>query len=654
MVPVTVAQRPVRVTVAPESAELMAIGQTVQLVASVYDSNENLIVNPAVSWKSQNVAVAAVDRMGLVTAAGNGMTQIVAASGDFTSMATITVTQKAVRIAILPESATLTALEETLQLEAVVYDSNDYPIADAPVAWSSDDTEVASVSDTGLVTPHRNGTAQITATSDDLSGTARVRVAVPSPDRASLITLYNSLGGPEWLNSENWLSDLPVKDWYGVMLNTENRVIELSLPDNDLKGPIPAAVGELVHIRKLRLNGNTGLVGPLPMTITGLTLDVLNLADTQLCAPSDADWQSWLNQIQDARVEECVNNINDLNALFAIYYQTGGSNWHNASSWLTNTPADTWYGVETTRQGRVEHLYLQENNLSGVIPPEIGQLSDLVSLFMHKNQLTGRLPVELSNLNRLRLFNLGTNQLSGPIPPEFSRLSTLSHLYLDHNALTGTIPPELGQNTGLVYLDLGWNRLTGPIPPELGQLAILEWLGLGTNLLSGTIPAELRNLSNLRILWLSDNRLTGEIPSYIGQFRRLEWLKLERNRLTGPIPSELGQMSTISLIDLSVNQLTGSIPPELGQIDAIHTMDLHDNRLSGVIPPELGNTRFNRLNLSNNVDLMGPLPRTFLNTSIKYLNLGRTQVCVPVDDEFQEWLETISQRFVANCNDGDN
>lgn len=500
-------------TVAPESAELVAIGQTVQLVASVYDSNDNLIADPAVSWKSQNVAVATVDRAGLVTGAGNGMTQIAATSGAFTSMVSITVTQKAVRIAILPESATLTALEETLQLEAVVYDANDHPIAGAPVSWSSDDTEVASVSDTGLVTPHKNGTAQITVTSDGLSGTARVRVAVPSPDRATLITLYNALGGPEWMNSQNWLSDLPVNDWYGVMLNAENRVIELSLPDNDLRGPIPASMGELVHIRKLRLNDNTDLVGPLPMAITGLTLDVLDLGGTNLCAPADADWQSWLSQIQDARLGECVNDLDDLNALFAIYYQTGGSNWHNASNWLTNTPAETWYGVETTRQGRVEHLYLQENNLSGIIPPEIGQLSDLVSLFMYKNQLTGRLPVELSNLNRLRLFDLGTNQLSGPIPPEFSRLSTLSDLYLDHNELTGTIPPELGQNTGLVNLKLGSNRLTGPIPPELGQLAFLEWLGLGTNLLSGTIPAELQHLSNLRILWLSDNRLTGEIPS---------------------------------------------------------------------------------------------------------------------------------------------
>lgn len=110
----------------------------------------------------------------------------------------------------------------------------------------------------------------------------------------------------------------------------------------------------------------------------------------------------------------------------------------------------------------------------------------------------------------------------------------------------------------------------------------------------------------------------------------------------------------IALIDLSVNQLTGSIPAELGQIEAIHTMDLHDNRLSGVIPHELGNTRFNRLDLSNNFDLMGPLPRTFLNTSIMYLNLGRTQVCVPVDDEFQEWLDTISRSVVTHCADGDS
>ena len=46
-------------------------------------------------------------------------------------------------------------------------------------------------------------------------------------------------------------------------------------------------------------------------------------------------------------------------------------------NWLTDRPLGEWTGVETDSDGRVIRLYLDGNNLSGAIPPELGNLTRL-------------------------------------------------------------------------------------------------------------------------------------------------------------------------------------------------------------------------------------------------------------------------------------
>ena len=66
------------------------------------------------------------------------------------------------------------------------------------------------------------------------------------------------------------------------------------------------------------------------------------------------------------------------------------------------------------------------------------------------------------------------NQLTGPIPPELGNLTNLTNLDLSHNELSGPIPPELGNLTNLTYLRLGDNELTSPIPQSFLALDMLE------------------------------------------------------------------------------------------------------------------------------------------------------------------------------------
>ena len=137
---------------------------------------------------------------------------------------TVTVRQAAVSIAIDPRTATLMAIDETVQLTAAVRDGNGHPVSGAEVAWSSSDETVATVSVGGLVTAVMNGTATITARTGSLSDTVMVTVLVPRSDRNVLIAFYESTGGEQWSVKSNWLSVHALESWYGVTVNADGRV----------------------------------------------------------------------------------------------------------------------------------------------------------------------------------------------------------------------------------------------------------------------------------------------------------------------------------------------------------------------------------------------------------------------------------------------
>ena len=59
------------------------------------------------------------------------------------------------------------------------------------------------------------------------------------PDRAALVALYNATDGPNWEYNANWLSDAPLREWYGVGTDSGGRVVWLSLTNNGLNGTIP-------------------------------------------------------------------------------------------------------------------------------------------------------------------------------------------------------------------------------------------------------------------------------------------------------------------------------------------------------------------------------------------------------------------------------
>jgi Leucine-rich repeat (LRR) protein len=97
-----------------------------------------------------------------------------------------------------------------------------------------------------------------------------------------------------------------------------------------------------------------------------------------------------------------------------------------------------------------------------------------------------KFPKSKEDLLALTALRLNECNITGSIPAELGQLKNLIELSLYENNLTGEIPKELGQLASLTHLDLENNQLTGEIPKELGQLASLEELHLYGNQLTGT------------------------------------------------------------------------------------------------------------------------------------------------------------------------
>ena len=325
-------------------------------------------------------------------------------------------------------------------------------------------------------------------------------LCAPLSDREILEALYDATRGEEWAQRDGWLTGAPLGDWHGVTTDGAGRVDELALYGNNLRGRVPAELGQLDRLRLLDLSYNW-LGGPIP--------------------PDLANVETF---------EEIYLESNLLDGSIPLE--------------LGSLPALT-------------HLYLLDNRLEGTIPPELGTLSNLQDLRISENRLTGRIPPEFGDLSSVATIWMDGNELEGEVPPELGSLSSVATLYLGSNKLSGEIPPELGALENIQNLALDFNDLSGPIPAELGDLASLTGeLNLVGNRLSGEIPAELGNLRHLAKLRLGRNDLSGALPPELGRMHSLEWLDLSSNPgLAGPLPSTFTHLANLGRFEAAGTKL---------------------------------------------------------------------------------------------------
>lgn len=132
--------------------------------------------------------------------------------------------------------------------------------------------------------------------------------------------------------------------------------------------------------------------------------------------------------------------------LAVVYYATKGAKWDVNTDWLTSKNECSWYGVECNSFGKVINLDLGYIKVDGLVPREIGLLSELQDLDLHGNDLQGVIPHKLmTGLKKLEYLRLQMNGMFGAIHKEIVNMKNLKQLFLYGNYIAGTIPKELAQ-----------------------------------------------------------------------------------------------------------------------------------------------------------------------------------------------------------------
>nr|XP_027061930.1 probable LRR receptor-like serine/threonine-protein kinase At3g47570 [Coffea arabica] len=352
-----------------------------------------------------------------------------------------------------------------------------------------------------------------------------------------------------------------------------------------------------------------------------------------------------------------TNITTDQDALLALRAHITVQDPHQIllENWSVSSPVCQWVGVTCgSRHRRVIALDLSNMNLSGIIPPQLGNMSFLVSLNMSRNNFHGELPHEFARLRRLRVLDLDANNLGGEFPEWFGSFHQLRLLSLNNNSFTGFISTSLANVSTLETLSLSFNYLQGNIPTEIFKISSLELIFFQGNSLSGSVPDDMcRHLQRIQRIDLSGNNLNGQIPSSTYNCSQLQLLDLSSNHFTGFIPKEIGTLKALERLYLYRNSLEGEIPKEMGNLTVLKILGVGGNHITGAIPQEISKLwNLEQLDLEGN-NLTGFIPMQIFNLSqIRILSLTGNQLSGNLPSKMDNGLPNVEELYLNSNNLG--
>ncbi|XP_030938053.1 receptor-like protein EIX2 [Quercus lobata] len=278
-------------------------------------------------------------------------------------------------------------------------------------------------------------------------------------------------------------------------------LIHLNLGSNNLVGRIPYSMGALVNLQSLHLQSNSiygyipsslkkcsnlwfidmgdNHLSVIPLWIGELTnLIVLRLRSSefkgyipqQICQLSSLRVLDLANNSLSGSIPNCLKNISAMalpnfniisfSSMSFIYSYIYGSYVENVH--LVPKEKEMEYEENILL---VRLIDLSSNNLSGSIPTEISDLSELRFLNLSRNHLMGKIPEKIGSMKELESVDLSQNHLSGEIPSSMSNLTFLSLLDLSYNNLSGRIPSSTQLQSFDALRYIGNPQLCGdPLP----------------------------------------------------------------------------------------------------------------------------------------------------------------------------------------------
>ncbi|KAK8506406.1 hypothetical protein V6N12_034139 [Hibiscus sabdariffa] len=269
----------------------------------------------------------------------------------------------------------------------------------------------------------------------------------------------NSLSGtiPECLGnlSQNLdIMNLQMNNFSGKIpdIFANSVLVNLFLNNNRLEGLVPPSLANSTSLKILNL-GNNMLTDRFPHLLASLpSLQVLILRSNRFHGPLPHSIAS--SNVSALRMIDLSGNVfsgplhtklfQGLRAMREkpLYLDDDGYYYYNGEYYYFSVNV-------TTKSSEIELLKTT---------------SIFVSADLSNNQFSGQIPEEVGQLLSLQMLNLSYNNFTGPIPESFGNLVALESLDLSSNKLEGRIPSQMTKLTFLEVLNLSENKLFGPIP----------------------------------------------------------------------------------------------------------------------------------------------------------------------------------------------
>nr|XP_048317793.1 receptor-like protein EIX2 [Ziziphus jujuba var. spinosa] len=284
---------------------------------------------------------------------------------------------------------------------------------------------------------------------------------------------YNSFGGgiPSSFGSLIFLQSLHLRrnNLSGIfsLSSLQNciNLVTLDLNQNKFEGNIPTWLETSPPKLRILSAGFNKFHGHIPKELCALnSLQILDLSNNNLSGP----------------IPKCFNNF----SIMAIKVADSPGFWYNVSRHSSTSYVEAALllikgkPIEYNKTlALVNIMDLSGNSLSGHIPLEITNLSNLLSLNLSNNLLDGEIPVKIGNMRELESIDFSKNKLSGEIPQSMSSLNFLSYLNLSYNNLSGKIPTGTQLQSFNSSSFVG-NKLCGPpLTPNCstnGEVTVVE------------------------------------------------------------------------------------------------------------------------------------------------------------------------------------
>lgn len=263
---------------------------------------------------------------------------------------------------------------------------------------------------------------------------------------------------------------------------------------------------------------------------------------------------------------------------------------------------------------QLNSLIVRGRGFNGALP-ELHNRSLKVLDLTHMDSLSGTLTPALDNLPSLEILMVQGSQLEYPLPT-FSNSPNLRHISVSlfrtddagkrYLPALGPLPPEWANLRQLEYLSLA--NAVGELPPAWGALTSLQTLQLRPEIY-GELPLEWSGMTSLERLYIHDQEIEGTLPESWSALTNLEIVDLEENLIDGALPGSWAAMDNLTTLKLSYNFLEGStLPADWGNLKKLEVFECEECGLEGPIPDEWQNLiSMTRLWLPYN-NLSGTIP----------------------------------------------